>query len=73
MTIEELFHKIYGILIEKRQFQTFLNNIRDSRLHDKIEKKRRTMVRWFQKKGFALLNIEHHKNVMRQIFGKINL
>ncbi len=31
------------------------------------------MVRWFQKKGFISLNIEYYKNVMRQIFGKINL
>ncbi len=72
MKTEELFHKIYGILIEK-------DSSRHSYITSEIRgcmtrlKKRRTMVRWFQKKGFALLNIEYYKNVMRQIFGKINL
>ncbi len=39
MTIEELFHKIYGILIEKDSSRHSYITIRDSRLHDKIEKK----------------------------------
>ena len=72
MKTEELFHKIYGILIEK-------DSSRHSYITSEIRgcmtrlKKKKDYGKMVSEERICLLNIEYYKNVMRQIFGKINL